>query len=137
MQASHRSHLRAGSATAEPMQGVLHVELRSEPRYNVFWRAQIALPNGRSIAARTRDISSRGLALVVADHLPQRAVLPLMLRVPNLNPELAPQSVLFRIDVVAVVLAGHEYRIGATWVDLKGDERRLIDRWLKRLHDSL
>jgi PilZ domain len=112
---------------------VAQIDLRCEPRYRVFWRARVALPDGRTLEARTRDISHSGLALIVSDPLPQGCALGLTLMVPDPTHVSPPQALLLRINAVAVVLTGSEYRVGSVWVDLTSEARQLIDGWIRRL----
>jgi PilZ domain len=137
MASPHNLHSTNQAAPYVVLGSAEQIDLRREPRYPVFWRARVLLPEGRTVDARTRDISHSGVALMVGELLPRSCALSLTLMVPDPTYVSPPQALMFRINAVSVVLTGQEYRIGCTWVDVTREARQLIDGWIRRLRQAL
>ena len=106
---------------------------RREPRYRVFSPAHLHMVAAQKVDARVRDISFNGLGLTSSEPVPVGAELPITIGVPSAGRSGSLLALECRIVVVNRVLCGRDYRIGATWVDLRGNKLELIELWIRSL----
>lgn len=112
-----------------PTQG----ESRCEQRYRVFWRAQMHLPGGRTINARLNDISGDGLCLLTSEALVMGTIVPITMGVPDPNGSPRLLAVPCSVQVVNVILSGHDYRLGSLWNGPSESVRQVIEHWIHKL----
>jgi hypothetical protein len=107
---------------------------RREPRANVAWRGRVVVPPNRMLEVRLRDISNLGVGFISHDPIPAHVPLVLSMDVPKPDDPKQAYLVAAQFTATNVVLQGHDYRIGATWI-LEPAARELIKHWvLKILH---
>ena len=109
------------------------VESRREQRYRVYWRANLHLAGARTIDARLSDISGDGLGLTAGEAIAMGTVLPVTMGVPDADGGTQLLAVQCTVRVVNVVLSGHDYRMGALWVDPSSNVRQVIENWIRKL----
>lgn len=109
------------------------VESRREQRYRVYWRAQLHLPAGRTIAARLSDISGHGLGLLAGEALAMGSIVPITMGVPDVAGGPLLLAVPCSVQVVNVVLSGNDYRLGAVWVSPSVSLHQVVDDWIRKL----
>ena len=109
------------------------VESRREQRYRVYWRARLHLQGERVVDARLRDISGDGLGLTAGEAVAVGTLLPITMGVPDADGGTQLLAVQCSVRVVNVVLSGHDYRMGALWVDPKPGVRQFIENWIRKL----
>ncbi|MEO8057823.1 MAG: PilZ domain-containing protein [Burkholderiales bacterium] len=109
------------------------VESRREQRYRVYWRANLHLPDARTIDARLSDISGDGLGLTSGEALAMGTVLPITVGVPDADGGTQLLAMQCKVRVVNVVLSGRDYRMGALWVDTPSSVRQVIENWIRKL----
>jgi PilZ domain len=110
------------------------IDARREPRFPVHWRAGLKLPSGQIIQLRVRDISESGMGFVGDDAVPQGATLEVRVRVPDPGNPAQTVDVAGTVKVAYVAMRGHEFAVGATWVERKDADRELMSRWMRKLH---
>ena len=111
----------------------LPVDSRREQRYRVYWRAHLHLAGARTIDARLSDISGDGLGLTSGEAIGVGTLLPITLGVPDAEGGPRLMAVECSVQVVNLVLSGHDYRMGALWVDPSPGVREVIERWIRKL----
>ena len=109
------------------------VESRREQRYRVYWRANLHLAGARTIDARLSDISGDGLGLTAGEAIAMGTVLPVTMGVPDADGGTQLLAVQCTVRVVNVVLSGHDYRMGALWIDPSSNVRQVIENWIRKL----
>jgi hypothetical protein len=112
------------------------VESRREQRYQVFWRARLHLPGGRTIDARLSDISGGGLGLTAGEPPTLGSIVPLTMGVPDADGGPQVFAVQCSVRVVNVVLSGRDYRVGALWVDPPANVRQVLDDWIRKMRQA-
>lgn len=106
---------------------------RKEPRFSVTWRGRLTLPDGQVHEVRVRDISEKGVGLLSDFPLPSNTVMRLVLGVPDLKDMTRIMAVPVHINSAYVVMQSHDFRVGATWIDLSDTVRRLLQDWIRKL----
>ena len=109
------------------------VDNRREPRYPVAWPARLDLGGGQMLDVKVRDISESGLGLRCERPMPAQVQLPIIVGVPDLHDPTRLQAVPGVVGLVFVVMSGHEWRLGAQWVQLSDPARSLLRQWIKKL----
>ncbi|WP_294001008.1 PilZ domain-containing protein [Sphaerotilus sp.] len=109
------------------------IDSRKEPRFSVTWRARLTLPDGQVHEVRVRDISEKGVGLLSDFPLPSNTVMQLVLGVPDLKDMTRLMAVPVRINSAYVVMQSHDFRVGATWIDLSDAVRTLLQDWIRKL----
>ena len=106
---------------------------RREQRYRVYWRANLHLTGGRTIAARLGDISGDGLCLLAGEALAIGSIVPITMGVPDSDGGPQLLAVQCSVRVENVVLSGRDYRMGACWVSPSASVRQVIENWIRKL----
>ena len=109
------------------------VDNRRDPRYPVAWPARLDLGGGQMLDVKVRDISESGLGLRCERPMPAQVQLPIIVGVPDLHDPTRLQAVPGVVGLVFVVMSGHEWRLGAQWVQLGDPARSLLRQWIKKL----
>jgi hypothetical protein len=109
------------------------IDSRKEPRFSVTWRGRLTLPDGQVQEVRVRDISEKGVGLLSDDPLPGNTVMLLVLGVPDLKDLSRIMAVPVHINTAYVVMQSHDFRVGATWIDLSDSVRELLQGWTRKL----
>lgn len=108
------------------------IEDRKEPRIPVSWRGQMSLSNGMRSQIRIRDISESGIGMVSPDPVPNMTRVSVSMNVPDLTDPSRSVTVNGSLLVAYVVIQGHDYRLGGTWVDLPPAQREMFKQIIKR-----
>lgn len=109
------------------------IDHRKEPRFSVTWRGRLTLPDGQVHEVRVRDISEKGVGLLSEVPLPGNTVMRLVLGVPDLKDMTRIMAVPVQINSAYVVMQSHDFRVGATWIDLGEAVRTLLQDWIRKL----
>ncbi len=109
------------------------IDNRREPRYTVNWPARLELGPGQVVEVKVRDISESGLGLRSERPLPEHARLKVVVGVPDLHDPTRLQAVPGTVQLVFVVMSGHEWRLGAQWAELSDPARQLLKQWITKL----
>ena len=99
----------------------------------VAWPARLELGPGRTLDVKVRDISESGLGLRCEQPLPERAKLQIVVGVPDLHDPTRLQAVPGLVCLVFVVMSGHEWRLGAQWLEIGEPARLLLKQWITKL----
>ncbi len=113
------------------------IDERSEPRYNVTWRARIEFPDGRTLDARVRDISESGIGLVADFSVPALSQVPLTLGVPDLHDPTRILAVPATLKVMFVVMQGHSFRLGGVWSNIGPPAQQFLHQWVRKLRTGV
>ncbi len=111
------------------------VENRTEPRYNVSWRALLQLPNGQTTEVRVKDISESGMGLVSDLSVPNGRVLSITVGVPDLTDLSRTLAMPGRVQVAFAVMQRHDFRVGARWAELSPAAQQLWRAWVQRMRN--
>ncbi len=109
------------------------IDNRREPRYPVAWPARLELGQGQVVEVKVRDISESGLGLRCERPMPEHARLKIVVGVPDLHDPTRLQAVPGTVQLVFVVMSGHEWRLGAQWAELGEPARQLLKQWITKL----
>jgi PilZ domain len=107
-------------------------DARRELRFPVAWPARLDLGNNQLLDVKVRDISESGLGLRCDRPLPSHVQLPITVGVPDLNDPTRLQAVPGIVALAFVVMSGHEWRLGAQWVQLSDPARNLFKQWIHK-----
>lgn len=134
----------AGAALHPPLRSTMvtsgttpQIDGRREPRYNVAWRARIELPDGSSIDAKVRDISTSGIGLVSEYCATQGGTLRLVLGVPDLVDPTRILAVPASLKVMFVVMQGRDFRVGGLWSNIGPLAEHFLQQWVTKLRIGL
>lgn len=112
------------------------VDNRSEPRYNVSWRARMDLPNGQTVDARVRDISENGLGLTCDQSIQNGVVLSLLVGMPDLNDPSRLLAIPGKLRVAFVVMQGHDFKVGGRWAEMAPSAQEFWRHWVHKIRNG-
>ena len=123
----------APAAPSSPLSIKPTADNRREPRVRANWQARVLLPSDRIVQLNVFDLSESGIGLISEVGIPAHSVLPLALAVPGLNDATKITPVSGTIKTTHMTVRGHYVHCGGIWVQIPGDQRDLINQWIRRL----
>ena len=123
----------APAAPSSPLPIKPTADSRREPRVRANWQARVLLPSDRIVQLNVFDLSESGIGLISEVGIPAHSVLPLALAVPGLNDANMITPVSGTIKTTHMTVRGHYVHCGGIWVQIPGDQRELINQWIRRL----
>ena len=106
---------------------------RRESRVRANWQARVLLPGERIVELNVFDLSESGIGLVSEVGIPANSVLQIALAVPGLNDPTKITPVTGTVKTTHMTVKGHYIHCGGMWVTIAGDQRELINQWVRRL----
>lgn len=108
------------------------IELRHSPRINVIWRATLELPDGRVLFPKIINLSAEGVLMLCPEHLPVLREYPISIDIPALDFVHENYQVDCTVMVKHAILSGDIYRIGASFWEISGLHKELVNAWLSK-----
>ena len=109
------------------------IDDRTEPRYQVNWRARMTLPDGQVLDVRVQDISQSGVGMLSDVPVQGNTVMNVVMGVPDPDNLARVMGVPVQVHMAYVVLNNHDFRVGGKWVNLQPAARDLLQAWIRRL----
>lgn len=106
---------------------------RSEPRYRVSWRGRLQVGDAPPVDIRVKDISTRGVGVVVDQLFAVGTIAIVNLRVPDPTGANQALDVAGRARVAFCSVVGRDVRMGLIWLDPVAEVASVIDLWLRKL----
>jgi len=106
---------------------------RKETRVRANWQARVLLPDQRIVELQVHDLSESGVGLVSEIGIPAHSVLQIALAVPGLNDPARITAVTGTVRTTHMTVKGHYVHCGGMWVTIAGDQRELVNQWVRRL----
>ena len=121
------------AAPSSPFGAKPKADNRRESRVRANWQARVLLGPDRIVEMNVFDLSESGIGLISEVGIPAHSVLPLALAVPGLHDPSKITPVSGTIKTTHMTVRGHYVHCGGIWVQIPGDQRELLNQWIRRL----